>query len=152
MMIWLDVKWTRWKGCNGTFVKSSTWAFWGSEDTLQHSRLRKHGYLTQSWTDLTSWNRRFGKKNQTEKRPNLRTAWVATGNTWMLGRREHQKNQMVDGLAVDVVQGFLLSCAPSRRRGCRGLFRLSRFRFLRFLIFFRSCRTTQTHRNTCNDM
>ena len=52
----------------------------------------------------------------------------------MLGRREHQKNQMVDGLAVDVVQGFLLSCAPSRRRGCRGLFRLSRFVFFVFLF------------------
>ena len=34
------------------------------------------------------------------------TTWVAIGNTWVLGRRVYQKNQMVDGLAVHVVQGF----------------------------------------------
>ena len=71
----------------------------------------------------------------------------------MLGRREYQKNQMVDGLAVHVVQGFLLSWAPFGRRGdCRrrrGLF--LRFSYLCFFIFFRSCRTSQTLRNTCND-
>ena len=55
----------------------------------------------------------------------------------MLGRREYQKNQMVDGLAVHVVQGFLLSWAPFGRRvgrrRRRGLF--LRFSYLCFFYF-----------------